>query len=141
MAKNKTTETVSSVSDFVNAVKDPVKKSDSFQVIELMQSVSGFEPKMWGPSIIGFGSYHYVYDSGREGDMPIVAFSPRTTGLVFYLSCNPEEREKFLAELGKHKTERGCVTIKKLEDIKVPVLKKMIQATVKNRKAVHSKTK
>ena len=141
MAKNKTSETIASVTDFVDAVKDPVKRSDSLQVIELMQSVSGFEAKMWGPSIIGFGSYHYVYDSGREGDMPLVAFSPRTTGLVFYLSCEHEDREKFLSELGKHKTERGCITIKRLEDIKIPVLKKMIQATLRNRKAVHSKPK
>ena len=139
MAKNKTTETIASVSNFVNAVKDPVKKSDSFQVIELMQSVSGFEAKMWGPSIVGFGSYHYVYESGREGDMPIVAFSPRTTGLVFYLSINPENRAKYLSELGKHKTDKGCITVKKLEDIKMPVLKKMIQDSLKHRKTLHSK--
>ncbi|MCX6207691.1 MAG: DUF1801 domain-containing protein [Bacteroidetes bacterium] len=139
MAKNKTTETIASVSDFVNAVKDPVKKSDSIQVIELMQSVSGFEAKMWGPSIVGFGSYHYVYESGREGDMPIIAFSPRTTGLVFYLSINPENRDKYLSELGKHKTDKGCITVKKLEDIKMPVLKKMIQDSLKHRKSLHSK--
>ncbi len=139
MAKNKTEEKVASVSDFLNAVKDPIKKSDSLHVIELMQSLSGFEAKMWGPSIIGFGSYHYVYESGREGDTPLVAFSPRSTGLVFYLSLSPEERELFLADLGKHKTERGCITVKKLEDIKIPVLKKMIQGTLKNRKAAHKK--
>lgn len=139
MAKNKTTATIASVSDFVNAVKDPIKKSDSLQVIELMQSVSGFEAKMWGPSIVGFGSYHYVYESGREGDMPIVAFSPRTIGLVFYLSINPENRDKYLSELGKHKTDKGCITVKKLEDIKMPVLKKMIQDSLKHRKTLHSK--
>ncbi len=133
MAKNKTTETIASVKDFINTVKDPVKKSDSLAAIELMQSATGFEAKMWGPSIIGFGSYHYVHDSGREGDMPIVAFSPRATGLVFYVSLNPDEREKFLSELGKHKTDKGCINIKKLEDVKLPTLKKMIQATVKNR--------
>lgn len=139
MAKNKTTETIASVSDFVNAVKDPVKKSDSIQVIELMQSVSGFEAKMWGPSIVGFGSYHYVYESGREGDMPIIAFSPRTTGLVFYLSISPDNRDKYLSELGKHKTDKGCITVKKLEDIKMPVLKKMFQDSLKHRKTLHSK--
>jgi hypothetical protein len=135
MAKNKTTETIASVKDFVNTVKDPVKKADSLSVIELMHAATGFEAKMWGPSIIGFGSYHYVHDSGREGDMPIVAFSPRASGLVFYVSLHPEEREKLLLELGKHKTERGCINIKKLEDIKIPVLKKIVQATVKNRKS------
>lgn len=134
MAKNKTTETIASVKDFINTVKDPVKKADSLATIELMQSATGFEAKMWGPSIIGFGSYHYVHDSGREGDMPIVAFSPRATGLVFYVALNPDEREKLLSELGKHKTDKGCINIKKLEDIKISILKKMILATVKNRK-------
>lgn len=134
MAKNKTTETIASVSDFVNAVKDPGLKADSFAVIDLMQTVSGFEAKMWGPSIIGFGSYHYVYESGREGDMPIVAFSPRSAGLVFYISLHEEEREKLLNELGKHKTDKGCITIKKLSDIKIPILKKIILTTIKNRK-------
>ena len=137
MATNKTTETVASVSAFVNTVKDPVKKSDCLAVIELMKAVTGFEAKMWGPSIIGFGSYHYVYESGREGDSPIVAFSPRTTGLVFYVALNEDDRKKMLPELGKHKTDRGCITIKKLEDIKIPVLKKLIQTTVKNRKTAH----
>ncbi len=136
MANNKTTETISSVKDFVNAVKDPVKKTDSLAIIDLMQSATGFEAKMWGPSIIGFGSYHYVYESGREGDMPIVAFSPRSSGLVFYVSLKLEERESLLSELGKHKTEKGCIHVKKLEDIKLTVLKKMIQATVKNRKSL-----
>jgi hypothetical protein len=135
MAKNKTTETIASVTDFVNAIKDPVKKDDSLAVIKLMESTTGFEAKMWGPSIIGFGSYHYVYDSGREGDMPIVAFSPRSSGLVFYVSLQVEEREKFLLEIGKHKTDKGCINIKKLEDIKIPVLKKIVQATLKNRKS------
>ncbi|MEI7628865.1 MAG: DUF1801 domain-containing protein [Bacteroidota bacterium] len=134
MAKNKTTETIASVKDFINTVKDPIKKADSLAAIELMQSATGFEARMWGPSIVGFGSYHYVHDSGREGDMPIVAFSPRATGLVFYVSLNPDEREKLLSELGKHKTDKGCINIKKLEDVKIPILKKMILATVKNRK-------
>lgn len=133
MAKNKTTETLASVTDFVNAVKDPVKKSDSFQMIDIMQSISGFEPKMWGPAIIGFGFHHYVYESGREGDMPIIAFSPRSAGLSLYLYCSKECREKYLPELGKHKTDKGCITIKKLEDIKIPVLKKLIQESLKFR--------
>jgi hypothetical protein len=139
MEKNKTTETIANVKDFVDTVKDPLKKADSLSVIQLMQSATGFEAKMWGASIIGFGSYHYVHDSGREGDMPIVAFSPRASGLVFYVSLNQEDREKLLPELGKHKTEKGCINIKKLEDIKIPILKKMIQVTVKNRNSGKSK--
>jgi len=99
-----------------------------------MRSLSGFEAKMWGPSIIGFGSYHYVYESGREGDMAIISFSPRAAGIALYISLTEAQRAKYLPELGKHKTDRGCITIKKLEDIQLPVLKKMIQDSLKNRK-------
>ena len=137
MAKNKTIETIASVTDFINAIKDPVKKADSISVIEIMKSITGLKPKMWGASIIGFGSYHYVYESGREGDMPIVSFAPRATGLAFYVSLNEEEREQLLSELGKHKTDKGCINIKKLDDIKLPILKKIIQVTVNQRHSTY----
>jgi hypothetical protein len=77
MVKNKTAETENSVTDFINLVENEVKRNDSFKIIELLKNLAGFEPKMWGPSIIGFGSYHYKYDSGHEGDAPLAAFSPR----------------------------------------------------------------
>src|SRR3954469_15184630 len=115
MAKNKTTETKNSIAAFINSVDDELKRKDSFQIVEIMKKQSGFEPKMWGPAIIGFGSYHYKYESGHEGDAPIIAFSPRKAAISLYLSADPAERVKLLAKFGKHKTGKGCIYIKKLE--------------------------
>ncbi|TCN58782.1 DUF1801 domain-containing protein [Flavobacterium circumlabens] len=127
MAKNKTTETQSNVVDFINIfVEEETKKKDAFELIRMMQKITGFEPKMWGPSIIGFGSYHYKYASGHEGDAPLVAFSPRKAAISLYLYTSPENREEILSELGKHKASKGCIYIKKLADIEPEVLKKMI---------------
>jgi Domain of unknown function (DU1801) len=137
MAANKTTETEKSVTDFINEVADETKRNDSFQIIELMKNQTGFEPKMWGPSIIGFGSYHYKYESGREGDMPIVAFSPRKTAIVLYHCGSSEKKEEFLQKLGKHKTDGGCIYIKKLDDINIEILKEMIANTLENNKNKH----
>jgi len=137
MAKNKTTETLKSVTDFVNAMADEIKRKDSFRIIELMKSQTGFEPKMWGPSIIGFGNYHYKYASGREGDMPLVGFSPRKPAIVFYLSGNFEKRDELLKNFGKHKTNKGCIYVKKLDDINIEILKKMIAASVKHVQSVY----
>ncbi len=133
MAKNKTTENVQSVTAFINALKDETKRDDSFKIIYLMTTATGYQAKMWGPSIVGFGSIHYVYESGREGDMPIVCFSPRSTALVFYLSANFPKREELLQKFGKHTTGKGCVYVKKLGDIDLAILQKMIIATVKGR--------
>lgn len=135
MAKIKTTETSKSVTDFINSVSNEVKRKDSFQIIEIMQKLTGFEPKMWGPSIIGFGNYHYKYASGHEGDMPLAAFSPRSTAIVFYLSESLESRDELLKSLGKHKTGKVCVYIKKLDDIDISVLKKLISNSVKDTKS------
>ena len=131
MAKIKTTETSKSVTDFINAVSDEIKRKDSFQIIDIMQKQTGFEPKMWGPGIIGFGNYHYKYESGHEGDMPLAAFSPRSTAIVFYFSESFENKDELLQSLGKHKTGKVCVYIKRLDDIDVSVLKKMISNSVK----------
>ena len=138
MAKNKTNETTKNVTTFVNGIKDETKRDDSFEIIKLMTEQTGFEPKMWGPSIIGFGSYHYQYESGHEGDMPLVAFSPRSTAIVLYLSGNFEKRDELLKKFGKHKTTKGCLYIKKLEDVDTGVLKKMIVASVKQVKLAYS---
>ncbi len=124
--QNKTTETKSSVTAFINAVPDEQKRKDSLRIIKMMKQASGKEPKMWGPSIIGFDSYHYKYESGREGDMPIVAFSPRKPAIVFYLTGGFESREKLLNQLGKYKTGKGCIYVKKLEDVNEKILKEMI---------------
>ena len=132
MAKNKTTETVKSVDEFINAIADETKRKDCFQAIKLMKSETGFDAKMWGPAIVGFGSYHYKYDSGHEGDAPLVAFSPRAAALVFYLSANFAKREELLKSFGKHKTDKGCIYVKKLDDINMDILKKMVSASFKH---------
>lgn len=132
MAKstNKTIETKNSVDDFLNAVADETKRSDSFQLKALMEKLSGFEARMWGPSIVGFGSYHYKYASGREGDAPLVGFSPRAKEISLYLYQDFTDREKLLQQFGKHRSGAGCVYIKKLQDINIEVLAKLITSSV-----------
>ena len=126
MAKNKTTETNSSVTEFVNKVENEVKRNDSFKLIEIFKSITGFEPKMWGPTIIGFGNYHYKYESGHEGDAPLAGFSPRKDSLVVYFAPEYENREVLLSQLGKHKSSKACVYVKKLSDIDIKILEIMI---------------
>jgi len=130
MAKNKTTATKASVNDFINSVADLTKRNDSYQIIELISKQTGFEPTLWGPNIIGFGSYHYKYESGHEGDAPMAAFSPRAQAIVFYLAAEAEGREEMLAKLGKHKTGKACIYVKKLADIDTDVLKSLAQESV-----------
>lgn len=132
MAKNKTTQTETSVTDFINAVEDDTKRNDSFELITIMQKQTGFDAKMWGPSIIGFGSYHYKYDSGHEGDAPLVGFSPRKDAFSFYACLTDENKEELLPNFGKHKVAKACVYFKKLADIDPEILKKMISLSVKN---------
>jgi len=134
MVTNKTTETIKSVKGYINALKDETQKKDSFEIIDIMNKLTGFEAKLWGASIIGFGTYHYVYESGREGDMPIVAFSPRSTSIVLYIYLNIENREELLNKLGKHKAGKGCIHIKKIADIDIAVLKTMIRNAAKVKK-------
>ncbi|WP_205512423.1 DUF1801 domain-containing protein [Longitalea arenae] len=132
MAKstNKTTETQNSVHDFLNAVADETKRADSYQLLQLMKDHSGFKPKMWGPSIVGFGSYHYKYASGREGDAPLVGFSPRAKEISLYFAQDFSDREKLLQQLGKHRSGVGCVYIKKLQDVNIEILVKLISSSV-----------
>lgn len=138
MAKNKTTETNESIVDFINAfVEDETKKKDAFELVKIMQEVSHFEPKMWGPSIIGFGSYHYKYASGHEGDAPLVAFSPRKAAISLYVYTAPEDRDELLAKLGKHKPSKGCIYVKKLADIDVDFLKNMTALSLENLKKLY----
>ncbi len=126
MAKNKTQETDLSVNDFILKINDEAKRKDAFDLLEILERVSGFKAKLWGPSIIGFGSYHYKYESGHEGDAPILAFSPRATALTVYLSACFDQREELLGKLGKHKASKGCVYIKKLSDIDLDVLETIL---------------
>lgn len=129
MQKNKTTETKKSVAAFVRTVTDPQRQKDCHTLIEIMKAESGFDPRMWGPAIIGFGSYHYKYDSGREGDAPLVGFSPRKSEFALYLANYPG-KETLLKNFGKHKTAKSCVYIKRVSDIDVEVLKKLVAGAI-----------
>ena len=133
MAKtgNKTTENKNSVTDFIKSVPDEQRKKDAFALIEIIKKQSGFEAKMWGSAIIGFGSYHYKYESGHEGDAPLVGFSPRKSEFALYIA-NFDGKEDLLKKFGKHKTAKACVYIKKLGDIDVAVLKKLVTGSVKH---------
>src|SRR5688572_850833 len=130
-AKIQTTENKNSVLDFIKTIPDQQKQKDSLTIIEIMKEVSGFEPKMWGPAIIGFGRYHYKYESGREGDSPLIGFSPRKAAITLYLSENFEKKEALLKKFGKHTISAYCIYIKKVEDINTDILKKMIENTLK----------
>ena len=132
--KAKTTETTNSVSAFVKKIEDKQEQKDCLAIIEIMKKQSGFDPKMWGPAIIGFGSYHYKYESGREGDAPLVGFSPRKAEFALYIA-NFDGKEELLKNFGKHKTAKACVYIKKVEDINVEVLKKLITGSIKHYRA------
>lgn len=132
MAKpNKTNETTVSVMDFLHSfVESEQKKADSLELIKLMSAWSGFEPKMWGPSIIGFGSYHYQYASGHEGDMPLIGFSPRKAAFSLYVYSATPESEVLLSELGKFKMAKACIYVKKLADIDIAVLEQLCKQSM-----------
>lgn len=132
--KVKTTETSDSVLKFIKTVPDQQRQKDSIAIIEIMKEQSGFEPKMWGPAIVGFGSYHYKYESGREGDAPLVGFSPRKAEFALYIA-NFEGKEELLTKFGKHKIAKSCVYIKKVEDINVAVFKKLVTGSIKHYQA------
>jgi hypothetical protein len=131
MAKNKTTETEVDVFDFIESyVDNDQKKADSYKLIELMSEWSGFEPKMWGPTIIGFGSYHYKYASGHEGDAPLLGFSPRKAQFSLYVYSKTEKSDALLTDLGKFKMGKACIYFKKLTDINITVVEKLSMETI-----------
>jgi hypothetical protein len=130
MAENKTKATVASVDGFLSAVEPPQRRDDAQKVCAMMARVSGEKPAMWGPSIVGFGSYHYKYASGREGDSARIGFSPRKNALVLYMLDGYREREALLQRLGKHTTGVSCLYIKKLSDVDEAVLEEMMRASL-----------
>jgi Domain of unknown function (DU1801) len=130
MAENKTKATNVTVEAFLASVADASKRADALALIDMMQTASNEKPRMWGPSIIGFGSYHYHYKSGREGDSPIVGFSPRKAALVIYIVTGFRGAEPLLAKLGKHSTGKSCLYVKRLADVDLPVLRKLIDHSV-----------
>ena len=130
MAENKTKPTKLSVAAFIDTLTDPTKRADAKALVKLMQRAAGEEPKMWGPSIIGFGSYYYKYDSGREGDMPLAGFSPRKAATVFYVMTGFSDSAALLAKLGKHTTGKACLYVKKLADVDQKVLEALVVKSV-----------
>jgi len=126
MTENKTRPTTITVSSFLKKIKDPQLRKDCDTIIEIMESVSKLKPVMWGSAIIGFGTRHYVYESGREGDTVIVGFSPRKQAIALYLAGGLEPLRDELSNLGKHTTGNGCLYIKSLKDVDIPVLKNIL---------------
>src|SRR5512134_913782 len=130
----KTKVNEASVTDFINSVTDEQKRNDCFEILKMMKQVTKEEPKMWGASIVGFGSYHYKGKSGREGDWMLTGFSPRKQNLTLYLMGGFDTHADLLKKLGKFTTGAGCLYIKRLEDIDKKVLKELVQASVKRMK-------
>jgi hypothetical protein len=132
MAKLKTTETEASVTDFLAQVADEKRRQDCQAVLDLMQAVTGAEPKMWGASIVGFGHYHYCYESGREGDWFLAGFSPRKKDLTLYIMAGFETFGDLMSRLGKYSTGKSCLYIKRLEDIDLEVLRELVKRSVES---------
>jgi hypothetical protein len=139
MAEPKTKQTNASVEKFLNKIPDEARREDCFKIAKMMEEITGCEPKMWGPSIVGFDTYHYKYASGHEGDWPIAAFSPRKQDLTLYLMPGFQERAELMKQLGKHRTSKSCLYIKRLSDVHVPTLKKLIRESVKSMKQLIKK--
>jgi hypothetical protein len=131
MAEPKTKPTVESVSAFLEKVSDKTRREDCFAVIDIMKDVTKEEPEMWGTSIVGFGRYHYKYESGREGDWMITGFSPRKGDLTLYIMGGFDESPGLMKRLGKYKTSKACLYIKKLADVDLKVLRQLVEKSVK----------
>jgi hypothetical protein len=138
MADNKTKPTKLSVAAFIDKLTDLNRRADAKTLVQMMQRAAGEKPKMWGPSIVGFGSYHYRYDSGREGDMPLIAFSPRKAATVLYNMTGFSDSEALRAKLGKHTTGKGCLYIKKLADVNQQVLEALVVKSLAAMRARYS---
>jgi hypothetical protein len=133
MAKNKTTETENSVPGYIASIKDEQRRKDCTTITDLVTKKTGIQPKMWGSSIVGFGSYDYKYESGHEGSAPLAGFASRANAIVLYLGTGFKDREELLLKLGKHTTGKGCIYIKKLEDVDTSVLINMFNNSIKQR--------
>lgn len=137
MAVNKTTETNAPVADYLSGIEDVKKRQDTEVLVNIIQAETGYEPKMWGTGIIGFGSYHYRYDSGHEGDAPLAGLAARKSAISIYLSPEFDQKEALLQFFGKHKVGKGCLYVQKLADIDVEILKKMVRLSVAHIKRIY----
>lgn len=129
--KNKTSINEGDVMAFLNGLEDEKRKVDSFKTLEIMSNITNEEPKMWGGSIVGFGDYHYKYESGREGDFFKVGFSPRKQNLTLYIMAGFDKFEELMSQLGKYKTGKSCLYIKKIEDVDIDILKELVTESYK----------
>ncbi|WP_058300714.1 DUF1801 domain-containing protein [Gorillibacterium timonense] len=130
MAELKTKETENCVIEFIEQVESPKKREDAYLLLDVFQEATGYPAKMWGPSIIGFGSYHYIYASGHEGDAPLVGYSPRKAKISLYFATGDDQREELLKGFGKYTSGKGCIYINKVADIDLDVLKALINQSV-----------
>ncbi len=130
MADAKTKPTGEDVQAFLGTMTDETRRADCFRVLEMMKELSGQEPALWASSMVGFGTYHYRYESGREGESFVVGFSPRKQALTLYLMGDYPEREELISQLGKIKTGKGCLYINRLDQVNLPVLRQMISASL-----------
>ncbi|MEM8695615.1 MAG: DUF1801 domain-containing protein [Pseudomonadota bacterium] len=140
MAENKTKPIEKSPADFIAAVEPDWKREDAETICAMMERLSGEKPKMWGPSIIGFGQYHYRYDSGREGDFMLTGFSPRKTALTLYIMGGFPRHEDIMARLGKYKTGKSCLYVKRLSDVDLDVLEELVTASLDHMRANYDTT-
>ena len=132
MAELKTKQNEGDVEAFLNGIADERKREDSFKILNLMKEVTQSKPSMWGDSIVGFGSYHYKYASGREGDWFVAGFSPRKQNLTLYIMSGFDDYKELLGKLGKHKTGKSCLYIKRLDDIHMGVLRELVSKSVEH---------
>ena len=140
MTENKTRPTDESVLDFLQNVENQTRREDALKLLEIMKAITGEEAVMWGASIVGFGSYHYKYESGREGDMPLVGFSPRKQSMTVYIMPGFEEYEDLLGTLGKHKVGKSCLYINKLADVDEETLCRLIRQSYMHMKEARQGT-
>lgn len=138
MADPKTKLNDASVADFLNAIKDEQIRQDCWAIVEMMQKATNAEPQMWGSNIVGFGSRRYKYANGSEADWPQIAFSPRKPNLTLYIATGFAGRDELLAQLGKHSCGKVCVYIKRLSEVHLPTLKKLIKASVQHMRKTKS---
>ena len=135
MAGNKTVANDASVRAYLDAIPDDARRADCEAIAALMERVTGAPPVMWGPGIVGFGSYHYVYDSGREGDAPLAGFASRKGDISIYLDCDAPALQAFRDTLGRHKMGKACLYVRRLSDVDAAVLEQMVAASVATTRA------
>jgi hypothetical protein len=132
MAEAKTQRTSRSVDAFLKGIPDEQKRRDAFTIVDLMRQVTKAEPEMWGSNIVGFGTYRYKYASGREGEWPLTGFSPRKQNLTLYIMSGFEQYDELLKSLGNFKTGKACLYVKRLDDVHLPTLRKLIKLSVQH---------